>query len=254
MRRGWAVGMLVAVLLVLGGWGVARAQAGGGAARFEVASVRLSAAGGDGMSSMHLNDGPRVSMRNVPLFFLVQFAFGVEDYQITGEPKWMESTLYDVEAKPEGDAVLTSEQLKPLLQQLLVERFHLTVHREMKDFKGYGLVAAKGGAKLQGTKGGGIQAQILPNGLRATKMDTKHLASILAHVTGRPVVDRTGIAGDYDIKVEYAGNGAGGGMGDSSLPSIFTALQEQLGLRLEAQTVPVEMLVVDKVERVPVEN
>jgi uncharacterized protein (TIGR03435 family) len=113
-------------------------------------------------------------------------------------------------------------------------------------------VVAKGGSKLQAakegvSKGGGY---ILRDGIRVPSATTKMLAGMLAISLRQPVVDKTGIAGDYEIKMSFAPEDAS----DATLPSIFTAVQEQLGLKLEAQKVPLEMLVVDNVERTPTEN
>jgi uncharacterized protein (TIGR03435 family) len=226
-------------------WGqVAKAPA------FEVASVRLSAPGGDGMTVLGPYGQARFTVKNAPLPFLLQLAFGVESHQVVGLPGWADSTLYDVNAKPEGDKGLSYEELKLPLQQLLVQRLHIKFHRETKLVKGYALVAAKGGPKLTANTGTPRHAYALRNGLDAAKVDMEHFAGLLALATRRPVVDKTGIVGEFDFKLEYAPEGAA----DSSLPSIYTAVQEQLGLRLEVAMVPVEMLVVDKVDRVPVEN
>ena len=227
----------------------AAAPTGAGAV-FEVASMRLSPPGGDGMTAFSLYDGPRITLRNVTLGLLIQLAFGVESYQMGELPKWADSSTYDISATTDGTVALTYEQLKPLLQQLLVERLHLKAHRATKDAKGYGLVVAKGGSKLVVSKGPGRMAQILPGGLQAAKIDMKTFAAMLAGVIKRPVVNKTGVEGDYDIELAYAPEGSE----DSALPSLFTALQETMGLRLETQTVPVEMLVLDAVDKVPVEN
>lgn len=141
--------------------------------------------------------------------------------------------------------------MQPLLQQLLEQRFHLTIHRESKTVSGYELIIAKGGAKLQPVKeAGNSHAQILPNGLQAWGASMDTLASMLRSPTKRPVVNKTGISGNYDIKLDYAPINDP----NSTLPDLFTALQEQLGLKLTAQKVPIEMLVIDHVDRTPTEN
>ena len=218
---------------------------------FEVASVRLSPPGGNGLTSFNYLGTTRFTATNISLPLLLQLAFGVDDYQILQKPSWSDSTLYDVSAKPEGETALTYEQLKPLLQQLLEQRFHLTVHHETKYFKGYALLVAKGGPKLQTSKGeANHHANILPNGLQGQNLSLQDLASLLSHPVGRPVVDKTGIQGSYDFKLDYSPNEST----DSPLPSVFTALTEQLGLKLETQQVPVNMLVIDHVDREPTEN
>jgi uncharacterized protein (TIGR03435 family) len=217
---------------------------------FEVASIRLSPRGKDELTSISPAGTSRFTAKNATLTFLIEFAFDINDYQIAGVPNWSDSTLYDISAAAESGVNLTYEQLRPRLQQLLEKRLHLTVHHDVKSVKGYGLVVAKGGPKLQTSKGAAGQLYILGNGLRGQNMPIKTLASMLNRPTGRPLADKTGIEGNYDIRLDYAPNGAT----DSPLPSVFTALQEQLGLKLEPQQVPVEMLVIDHVDRQPTEN
>lgn len=217
---------------------------------FEVASVRVTPADSPGLMSISPFGSVRFSATHATLELLIEMAFGVEASRILGEPAWLGTVTYDVNAKAEGEQGLTYEQWKPLLQQLLMQRFRLAIHHEMKDSQGYALVVAKGGPKLQASTGTAPQGYILPNGIRATNMLVSSFAVMLASPTGRQVIDKTGIKGNYDIQLDYAPDGTT----DSHLPSIFTALQEQLGLRLEAHKVPVEMLVIDHVERVPTEN
>jgi uncharacterized protein (TIGR03435 family) len=140
--------------------------------------------------------------------------------------------------------------MKPLIQQLLKDRFHLAVHRATKDMQGYALVVARNGSKLQPNKGRSGQGQIVRGQLLCPSCSTEILAGMLVHVTGRPIADGTGIEGNYDVKLDYAPDDDP----NSSLPSIYTALQETLGLKLIPQKVPVEMLVIDHADRVPTEN
>jgi uncharacterized protein (TIGR03435 family) len=163
----------------------------------------------------------------------------------------MDSQLYDVDAKTPGDRALSREEMRPLLQDLLAQRFHLALHREHKTVSGYELVVAKDGSKLKAAKAGGeTHAQILPNGFDAQSASTILLAEILTRSAGEPVVDKTGLAGEYDVRLRHA---AANDV-NSTLPSIFTAVQEQLGLKLQPDKVPVEYLVVDHADRVPTEN
>ena len=217
---------------------------------FEVASVKLSPPGGDGLTYLSPYGEAKFVVRNVDLNLLLELAFGVEPYQIANAPSWAESQNYDIIAKPEGAGGLTYEQLKPLLQGLLKERFHLAVHRTSKEFQGYALVAAKSGPRLTPGKASPMMANILRGGLRCENITMKDLASILAHPAGKPVVDNSEISGAYNVKLDFAPEGSN----DSTLPSLFTAVQEQLGLKLEPRKVPVEMLVIDSVNRVPIEN
>lgn len=188
--------------------------------------------------------------RKITLDVLISMAFGIDSGRVLGKQSWMSSDYYDITAKPEGDRGLSYQQLRPMLQQLLVERFRLSFHRETKDSQGYALVVAKTGLKLQATKGAPSRPALLKGGVRADNISIKTLAAMIAKPAGRPVVDQTGIEGNFDITLDCAPEGAT----DSSLPSIFTALQEQLGLKLIPQKVPVETLVIDHAERVPTGN
>ena len=189
--------------------------------------MKRNSPGSTGLTSISPPGPGRFTATNVSLDILIALAFGVDSDQISGKPNWFSSEQYDITAKLEGDAGLTSEQLRPLLQQLLEQRFSLAIHREMKDVQGYALVVSTGGPKLQASKGAPGHAYILANGLSCQNRSIGVLAGMLSRPTGRPVVDTTGIKGNYDITLEYAPEGPA----DSSLPSIFTALQEQLGLK-----------------------
>jgi uncharacterized protein (TIGR03435 family) len=176
----------------------------------------------------------------------------------------MDSTVYDVSAKPDAETGPTYEQLKPMLQQLLAERFHLQTHTEEKEVKGYSLVVGKGGARLTPSKSAGpVRAAVMPDGLRAPGVDLTGLANMLALQLRQPVKDDTGIQGKFDVNLKFANDGMNlqvvsndgvASAAESTLPSIFTAIQEQLGLKLEPAKVPVKMLVIDHVDRVPTEN
>jgi uncharacterized protein (TIGR03435 family) len=112
------------------------------------------------------------------------------------------------------------------------------------------LLLEMGGAKLQKGRDNPATAYILPDGLRGSNLSTRTLAGMLASPVGEPVVDRRGITGNYDVDLKFAPNGAA----DSQLPSIFTAVQEQLGLKLEPQKVSMEMVVIDHLDKLPSEN
>jgi uncharacterized protein (TIGR03435 family) len=218
-------------------------------AAFEVASVK-PAPPDRRSSTLTIPEGTQITETGISLAILIQLAFGLEQNQMSG-PDWIKSQTYDIAAKTEGEVSLTKEQMMPLLQQLLSERFKLTFHRETKALPGYALVVAKGGSKLQAAKEGASKGgYLLRDGIRVPSATTKTLAAMLAVSLKQPVIDKTGIAGDYEIKMSFAPEDAS----DATLPSIFTAVQEQLGLKLEAQKVPMEMLVVDHVERTPTEN
>lgn len=218
---------------------------------FEVASVKVTPPASAGLTSISPYGTGRFTATNVTMELLISLAYGVSDSQIVGLPGRIASERYDVTAKAEAGVSLTYEELKPRLQLLLEQRFKLAVHREVKDTQGYALVAAKSGPKLK-KAGPGAEARgtIFVRGLRHPSASMDTLAGMLARPLHRPVVNKTGIEGNYNIVLNYSQEGTA----DSSLPSIFMALQEQLGLKLESLMVPVEMLVIDHVESVPTEN
>ena len=193
----------------------------------------------------------RFYAHGMPLSQLIGLAYGVDGKNITGEPNWFDSQHYDVDAKVEGDQQLTYKEMQPLLQHLLAERLHLIVHQSTKMTSGYALLVDKGGAKLQtSTEGVQQHAQVLPNGFQVWHMDAKGIASVVSIPAGGPVADKTGLTGTYDAKLSFAEANDP----NSNLPSFFTALQEQLGLKLESDKVPVDTLVIDHVDKVPTEN
>jgi uncharacterized protein (TIGR03435 family) len=216
---------------------------------FEVASVRVTPPAQIGYTSVSPYGGNRFTVTNATLQLLVQIAYGTPYEQMSGIDK-LGSERYDVTAKAEDGVVLTYEQVKPRMRRLLEERFQLKIHHEQKTTDGYALVAAKGGPKLQpGTKTT-RQNQIYPGGLRLSNAPVGLLAGMLRGPAGRPVMDKTGIEGNYDFQLSYAREEET----ESRLPSIFTALQEQYGLKLEPAKVPLEILVIDRVEKIPAEN
>lgn len=195
--------------------------------------------------------GNRFTGHRITLEILISLAFGVDSKYIEGDPDWLGSQQYSMEAKVEGDKELTYEQMQPLFQHLLEERFHLVTHRVTKPTSGFVLIVAKGGPKLTpGKEGVTPHGQILPNGLQDYNVDMAHFAAILARPAGAPVVDKTGIQGNYDFNLSYAPANDSA----SNLPNFFTALQEQLGLKLESQKVPIDYLVIDHVDRTPTDN
>jgi len=212
---------------------------------FEVATVRPSSPGSSGVS-MSPPGAATFTVRNVTLELLISIAFGVDSDRISAKQGWVSTDDWDVTAKPEGDRALTKKELEPLLQQLLIERFKLKVHKETKLVPGYTLTVAKGGPKLKPTAGAAARPAILPGGIRADNISVATLAALLRRPLGRPVVDETGLAGNYDITLDYAPLGDA----DSALPSAITAVQETLGLKLVPRKVPVETLVVDYAEKI----
>lgn len=218
---------------------------------FEVASVKISAPGSFQPVSLSPYGTSRFTATNAPLDLLLQIAFGVQRYQILGEPDWVVTKCYDISAKAEDSVVLSYDQVAPRLQQLLAQRVKLSTHHEMKDFQGYALVVQKGGPKLkEAGSSSSVQPLVYQGGLRLPNASMDCSPTLfLARPAGRWST-RPGSTGNYDIELAYAREDGP----NSSLPSLFTALQEKLGLKLETQKVSLEMLVIDHVERIPTEN
>jgi uncharacterized protein (TIGR03435 family) len=224
--------------------------------RFEVASVRLmqdrdKLPMAQQMYRMSPPGAAQFSVRNATLTDLIAFAYGIDsEFRLAGKPAWIDSTYYEIAAEPGDGATLSYEQLKPYVQQLLQDRFHLTYHRETKTRKGYVLVLANGGPKLVSAKGEAEHAYLWPDHYDAVNVNVGALASMLGEVVGAPVVDKTGLKGNYNFRFSFAQLDTA----DSARPSIFTAIEEQLGLKLENQSVPVDVFVIDHVDQQPTEN
>ena len=222
-------------------------------AAFEAVSIHANRSSENDQSFFDLNSAGRLTARNRDVWDLIAQAFGVRDSQMTGGPGWLKSDGFDIQATAsENSAAVERPRALEMLQTLLEDRFHLRWHREPRDMTVYALRVAPGGAKLAPAKEG--QPQALPGNLSAPNMTLESLCSILEHETRRLVIDQTGLKGHYAIELQWARDLAGGASDpDTSRPSIFTAVQVQLGLRLESARLPVEMFVIDGVER-PDEN
>jgi len=218
--------------------------------RFEVASVKATPQDRFGNTSISPYGTGRFTATNVTLEMLIELAFGMRDDQIQGAPGWLASEHYDLQAKAPDGVKLTYDELHAPLQTLLAERFKLATHCGSKEVSGYALVLAKGGVKLKEGKPGKTQPMILPNGVQAASIPIAVLAGMLTRVAGRPVVDKTGLSGNFNVKLQYAPANDP----KSTLPSVFTALQEQAGLKLEATKVPYDVIIIDHVERVPIQD
>lgn len=221
--------------------------------KFDVASIKLSHAENTNWTYSSPYDG--YVTENMPLADIICWAWHIRRFQLTGAPKWIEETRYDVHAK--ADQKITNDERMRMVRSLLAERFHLEVKNETKPQAVYALVIGKGGPRLKpndcrfdgGSKCGGYSWG--GKELSGTGVQLAELASMLTDSVDRPVVDKTGLSGRFDFKLHWTPEEAT--VYDAASPSIFTALQEQLGLRLESQRGPVEMLVVEHVEP-PTEN
>ena len=234
----------------------AQAQTGPNTGSFDVASVKPAKAGTRGYSVQPLPG--RLTASNATLKILIAEAYHIYDFQISGGPKWLDAERYDLEGKLSGDAHLTHSQLRGMLQKLLAERFSLAIHRESKNLPVYVLEVAKGGPKFQKSQdpeGQPYFRVFQRRQITAQRAPMAWLMETLSPFLGRPVLDKTGLDGAYDYKLEWTPDAIqvsseeNGGPSDPNVPSLTSALQEQLGLKLQAQKGPVEILVIDRAEK-----
>jgi uncharacterized protein (TIGR03435 family) len=266
VRRLVASASLIAVLAC-----GAAVQAQTAPKQFDVATIKPSAVN-DGRFAYLGLPGGALSATGVPLKMLLMEAYGVKAFQISGEPDWANTARWDIEAKVEGvQGRLSQAQHGAMLRVLLEDRFQLKVRRETREMPVYALVVEKGGSKLTLHTGEPPPpGQTIRQGLGMFSVKKGGLALLAAQLERqlwRVVIDRTGLKGEYDYTLHWTpetGQGGPESLGlppqaepaapvDSKGPSIFTALQEQLGLKLESQRGPVEIIVIESVEK-PSEN
>ncbi len=211
---------------------------------FEVTSVKPSEPGQRGMATR--NDPGRLILTNATLRFAIRFAFSVQDYQFAGAPKWVDSDRFDIEGKCAEAA--SFQQKLAMLQTLLADRFQMKFHHETREVPGYVLIAAKSSLKLTKPKNpdGPTSSSTGSTLVAGTNQTMAGLASLLSSNLERPVIDETGYRDRFDFRLNWRSTP------DEPAPSLFTLIQE-LGLRLEARRVPVEMFVIDNLEK-PVAN
>ena len=266
---------------------------------FEVASIKLNKARRGPLTSleaavydlpMAVMPGGRFRLTAVPTRTLIQLAYGVREFQIIGEPSWVNDERYDVDARAEG--LTSSDQMRPMLQALLADRFKLAVRRETRTGRVYDLVPARGGLKIIPTPPGGCYDPRSPSGpppvfggrlvqcdgwrrriltpppdrqdrIEAVAVRMATLVDFVIDDVSRPVLDKTGFEQPFNFVLEFTPNVAVSDYrGPSTLPDagpsatavpISTALQEQLGIQLRSTEAPVETIVIDRIER-PSEN
>lgn len=231
---------------------------------FEVASVKLNplplgafgfGPGGGGGAGVHIS-GNRVTLVRNTLVRLVMTAYNMKDFQISGVPEWARGRdqFYDITAKVEGEGVPTLEQVRPMLQTLLADRFRLKLHHETRELPVYDLVVGKNGMKLKESTGASAPQPVTFSApLVRFNLSDKSMADFIGVLAGnvdRPVLDKTGLTGRYDFTLEFTRSNPDLVASDSPETdrSIFAAIQEQLGLRLAPAKEPTEILVIDHAE------
>ena len=239
---------------------------------FEVASVKPHKDADDGRVGIQITPGGRWRATNVPLNLLLQIAFELKPGQMAGAPNWVNSERYDVDAKLDASLGPNPKpgDMQPYLQSLLESRFQLKFHREAKEMQVYALVVGKGGPKMKESDPAerGPSIRMGMGQLTMAKVNMDQFVRELSRQVGRPVLNETGLTAQYTMELTFAPEGGGpggpGGHGDgppgergpapgSDGPTVFTAVQEQLGLKLESRKAPVQMFIIDKIEK-PEEN
>jgi uncharacterized protein (TIGR03435 family) len=243
---------------------------------FEVASVKPAKPDNPPGQGVSRAPGGRFNAVNTPLRFLILYAYQIQGYQLIGAPDWIAKERFDIVAKMEGDppSIVTAgpDPMRLATRTLLADRFGLAVRRETRELDIYALTVAKSAAQLgraltpspedcsamaararaaapapsaDGTPPFICGQSLGPGRIRFAGYPLSLFATGLSQIVGRTVVDRTGLAGNWAFELTYASEPSP----DADAPSLFTAVQEQLGLKLEATTGPVDLLVVDRVQR-----
>jgi len=218
---------------------------------FDVVSIHRNVHGGD--ARVDITQG-RVTMNNATLRTLIRNGYDIQNFQFAEGPSWLDSDAYDISAITVDHADISEKQYRALVRTLLAERFQLKVHWETRQGDVYALVVAKNGSKLKvgdAAKETGLSTNIAGHLGRmvGTNAPVFYLSTVLGNKLSHPVIDKTGLQGKYDWTLMWDPDPGP----DSTEPSIFTAVQEQLGLKLDAQKGPAQMLVIDSVVR-PSEN
>jgi uncharacterized protein (TIGR03435 family) len=220
------------------------------APRFEVASIR-PANPAPGFSSGIKTGHGRLTADNVTLKRCIIGAYGVGPNQVVGGPDWLDTDRFEIAAK--ADQPVGDHALMAMLQSLLAERFKLALHRETRQIHAYVVEVAKSGPKLEKGDGKGSTTQNGRGLIDAANISMDAFAQVLSRQMDLPVVNHTNLEGVFNLKLQWTpesvqlSKAAAGGTAEG--PSIFTAIQEQLGLRLRAEKAPVEVLVIDHAER-----
>ena len=248
---------------------------------FEVASIKRNVSGDQG-SQIRVQPGGQIVVTNNSLFNLIRNAYGTQRFEMVPGPQlpsWIDSDRWDIIAKPPADAPLREEQMQLRLRSLLEDRFKLDARREMREMPIYALTIVRSDGQLgpqmkpsgdecaaaaRARAAGESAPPLPPGGFCGTRANNgtvsmrgvplSNFVRNLGGMTGRFVIDKTGLAGPFDLDLQWTPDqalGAGGALTDGT--SLFAAIQEQLGLRLEAQRAPVEVLIVNSAER-PTEN
>jgi uncharacterized protein (TIGR03435 family) len=223
---------------------------------FDVASVKPAKPDQRGGIIRQMPGNQRYIANNVPLRLIMTVAYSVTDRQISGGPSWIGTEPFDIDAKTVKS--MSSDDLHTMLAHLIEERFQLKIRHEQREQPVYELVVDKGGSRLKEHDAADLDHPPMGGtaaGLEGTNVTMNYFAFVLSRNLDRNVIDKTGLAAHYDLKLEFARDlppgveRAGGGAPVSDGPTIFTALKEQLGLRLVPAKGPVDFLVIEGAEK-----
>ena len=235
---------------------------------FEVATIKPSNPATPGQSLLVGRGGSNLfTTTNTTLNDLLTFAYGLHVRQIVGGPSWLGTDRFDITARPEAQGIPNAVQLQTMLKKLLAERFGLAFHSEKREMPAYVITVGKDGPKLTKNESGGILPGFGGRGPGAIGVVNSTMADfagfLQARILDRPVVDQTGVTGRFDFTLSWRPDlsqaGPPGGPAPQlpaeveARPDLFTAIQEQIGLKLESSRAPVDAYVIDKVQK-PSEN
>ena len=200
--------------------------------------------------------GRHIVIKNQTVERILLKAYGLQRNQIVGVPDWVKTEHFDADGVPDVVGEANAKQFQSLLRKLLAERFGLKTHQERREMPVYALTVAKSGPKMEPSKG---DPNALPDSVggtdekgrqarKFTNVSMSDLAPLLQFHVDRPVVDQTGLKGRYDFKLQWTVDEANTTEPDA-LPGLFTAIQEQIGLKLEPLKAPADVLVVDDIGR-----
>jgi len=229
---------------------------------FEVATIKPSKP--DDQRAGFVVSGNQFHIINKPLILIISYAFDVQATQVIGLPEWASSDKFDIDGKPDGEGAPNGKQWKIMIQKLLADRFKLTFHNDKKELSVYVLSVSKAGAKM-------TKNDSAPNGLpglffrRLGELDVHNalmsdFAGLLQRaILDRPVIDQTGLTGRFDFKLNWTPDDSQSGDIGAKIPlptdsadtppPLYTAIQEQIGLKLEATKAPADVMVIDDLEK-----
>jgi len=230
---------------------------GADAPSFDVASIRPHAPD-DANFYVKMPAQGRFTATGSVAKLVVMLAYDVQEAQIAGGPDWFAKEKWDIEAKSDNPGGHSVEETRRMLQNMLAERFGLRIHRETEQRPAYVLTVGKDGPKFKPAEEGSTNVRVGGNSISLERGNLERMTQLLSSALGKPVIDRTGLTALYDLSFKWddapVPEGGVTGLDVPAAPgndhgSIFTAIQDQLGLRLDSQRAPVEVIVVDRIER-----